>query len=484
MYRYLLNLCFLALLGGPLALSAQYPDTLHLAELRSWLKAEYYDSDFSNLGYSEARRQMFSYTDENGGVIQCVYSDFTQTAEYSTFPNPMNTEHLVPQSFFGSAEPMRSDIHVLRPTHQSANSSRANWPFGEVPDMDARWYGLDQFGDYIATFDEPSPNVDFSESLIGLWEPQEDRKGDIARQIFYFYTMYPTQAGPIDSLADSELLYQWHIQDPADALELQRNDRVELAQGNRNPYIDYADLVYDAWFWEEEDCSAFESAPVDLTKSFQPVPYPNGVIDRVQVKWYKASPQVKYSPEDNAACDIQFWPIRDLLTNTPINDPDTSLIPDRTKPGQEFFKWPIKFQRADVQPNIRYRWRVRCACEEGAGLESPWSESRIFNTPDYDPVTNIYTPPGGIIGQGQVKSLSLSDNQVQLVVMPNPSDGMVTLLTETTGEYLLRDMTGRVLDKFRLIAGERYPQDLTELDSGVYLIQDATGNDTQRLIIK
>ncbi|NNK80309.1 MAG: hypothetical protein HKO93_02340, partial [Flavobacteriales bacterium] len=38
------------------------------------------------------------------------------------------------------------------------------------------------------------------------------------------------------------------------------------------------------------NCQIFETAPVDLTKSFDPV---NGLQDRVQVKWYKDTPEVK-----------------------------------------------------------------------------------------------------------------------------------------------------------------------------------------------
>ncbi|NNK81486.1 MAG: hypothetical protein HKO93_08295, partial [Flavobacteriales bacterium] len=115
-----------------------------------------------------------------------------------------------------------------------------------------------------------------------------------------------------------------------------------------------------------EDCSAFSSAPVDLTKSFDPV---DGVQDRVQVKWYKESPQVRYSDDDAAMCDIKFWPKRDLdpVTGNPVGPayvaPDTIYIDDKVKTypdgsPREIFKWPVKY-RADganntkrVDPNI------------------------------------------------------------------------------------------------------------------------------------
>ncbi len=67
--------------------------------------------------------------------------------------------------------------------------------------------------------------------------------------MFYFYTMYPDQAGSIERLAKdgTQTLYQWHVNDPPDTWERQRNSRIEVAQGNRNPYIDHPELLCRAW---------------------------------------------------------------------------------------------------------------------------------------------------------------------------------------------------------------------------------------------
>jgi hypothetical protein len=62
--------------------------------------------------------------------------------------------------------------------------------------------------------------------------------------------MYPDAAGAITEMGPTDILYQWHLDDPADATEISRNDKVASQQGNRNPYIDYPDLVYNAWLWE------------------------------------------------------------------------------------------------------------------------------------------------------------------------------------------------------------------------------------------
>ena len=225
------------------------PSDIYNESLRTWLKSNWYDGFFSDLGYSQARQQMYGYVDEVNGEIECIYTGFQQNASFTTFPNPINAEHIVPQSFYGSASPMRSDIHNIRPTHGSANSARANYPFAEINDASAVWYGTDINGNYLSTTMQPGNSDEFSERGNNEWEPKEENKGDVARHIFYFYTMYPTQAGPITDVAELDMLYDWHLNDPVSAQEIIRNNRAEIAQGNRNPYVDYPGLVYDAWFW-------------------------------------------------------------------------------------------------------------------------------------------------------------------------------------------------------------------------------------------
>ncbi|MAU75502.1 MAG: hypothetical protein CL831_01370 [Crocinitomicaceae bacterium] len=235
--------------GGFAWSQAAPPTDIHLSELQSWLQTNWFDGYHNSLGYNEARRQMYGYIDNDGGQIECVYTGFTQSGGYVTYPNPINAEHLVPQSFFGSSEPMKSDIHILKPCHGSANSARGNKPYNEVSDGQAQWYGTVN-NTYTSQGSAPSNQEVWSESSGGDWEPREDRKGDVARAAFYFYTMYPGAAGSITDMGPMATLHQWHLNDPADANEISRNDKIESQQGNRNPYIDYPELVYNAWLWE------------------------------------------------------------------------------------------------------------------------------------------------------------------------------------------------------------------------------------------
>lgn len=226
------------------------PDNLNMEPLREWLNSNWYEPFFSDLGYNGARTQMFGYTDEQSDWIYCVYTGFEQPADFTTYLNPINTEHIVPQSFFGSLSPMKSDLFNIRPTHGNANSARGNSPYGEVTDVSAQWYGINESGEYVTQGNIPATPDLWSERSGSLWEPRENIKGDIARQLFYFYTVYPTEAGAFSQVGDINIFYDWHLNDPVDEFESTRNIRIQDVQGNFNPYISDPNLVMRAWFWE------------------------------------------------------------------------------------------------------------------------------------------------------------------------------------------------------------------------------------------
>ncbi|NNC83260.1 MAG: hypothetical protein HKN79_06760, partial [Flavobacteriales bacterium] len=166
--------------------------------------------------------------------------------------------------------------------------------------------------------------------------------------------------------------YKFQINNWADDESLVGGEECTLTTGEfTNRVLDVnGDAIVDMVCFEScaacaAPCTLADTAPVGLTKSQQPVPFPDGDIDRAQVKWYKDTPDVKYSADDNTAVDIEFWPIRDLVTNTPITNGDTTLLLKRTKPNKDLFKWPVKYIRPDINPNTRYRWRVRIYCDAG-----------------------------------------------------------------------------------------------------------------------
>lgn len=204
------------------------------------------------LGYNGARDAMYGGIDNKNGQIIGVYTGFTVTANTrgDAFSKGINTEHTWPQGLFDSDEPMRGDIHHIFPTRIEANSARGSLPFGESPDnQTTKW-----FRDSSELTSTPSSNIDeYSELLSGsLFEVREDHKGNTARAIFYFWTIYQDESNVGDDASFfngmKDVLLAWHDLDPVDQAEVDRSLGAESAQGNRNPFVHDTTLVRRAYF--------------------------------------------------------------------------------------------------------------------------------------------------------------------------------------------------------------------------------------------
>ena len=157
------------------------------------------------LPFGNSRDTLFSRVDAHNDSLTCVYTGYTiyldptQDPTVAAFSKGINTEHTYPQAFGASQEPARADMHHLYPTREDVNAARANLPFREVPDGQTQtWFYLGQQQSNI-----PSANRDlYSEySSIGF-EPPEAQKGDVARAMFYFYTIYRIQANAEGDLTE------------------------------------------------------------------------------------------------------------------------------------------------------------------------------------------------------------------------------------------------------------------------------------------
>jgi len=240
-------LLFAALVLSALAQPPSDPEGRVGAELRTWLKDNWYTPYHTTLGYSTARMYMYNYIDNDPArnSIFCVYGGYEHPWTYGgtgTNPPPINCEHTIPQSFFNSDDPMVSDIFHLYPSYDDWNSTRSNYPFSEIPDDSAtKW----MIGTTLYTT-KPTGDIDlYSEFMPNTFEPREDHKGNLARSVFYFYTMYPSYN--MSQVGDLATFLAWHAADPVDAAEQARNNSIETYQGNRNPFIDHPDWVARAW---------------------------------------------------------------------------------------------------------------------------------------------------------------------------------------------------------------------------------------------
>ena len=150
-----------------------------------------------------------------------------------------------------------SDAHGLRAADAGENSSRGNQHYGQ----------------YVG----PTANA-------GSF------KGDVARSIFFLAIRYndldvvngfPEITGELGDLAT---LLTWHQQDPPDDFEMNRNNVIFEWQKNRNPFIDFPNLVDFIWGTEfgnawNQNLSISENTFNDI------VVYPNPVKSQtLQIK--------------------------------------------------------------------------------------------------------------------------------------------------------------------------------------------------------
>ncbi|OLS40007.1 endonuclease [Bacillus sp. MRMR6] len=200
----------------------------------------------TRLTYSQVTDAL-KQTDEdpnNPNNVILLYTGRSQAK--STFgggANDWNREHVWAKSHgnFGTVVGPGTDIHHLRPTDASVNSSRGHLDF-------------DNGGNFHSECTECRYDSD-------SWEPPTRVKGDVARMLMYMAVRYEGN-GELDlELADKvntyptpfhgklSVLLQWSKLDPVDAFEMNRNNVIQSIQGNRNPFIDHpewADLIWPA----------------------------------------------------------------------------------------------------------------------------------------------------------------------------------------------------------------------------------------------
>ena len=228
---------------------------LYLNDLLTYLKNNYTTNNV--LSYNSARDVLYGDIEAelNDGQVFCIYTDYSINLPNGVDPssylydNGMDCEHLWPQSMGASSSPMKSDMHHLRPCRSNVNSSRGNKPYNEINDNATNtWYWLN-----IQSSNIPSSNInEYSETNSSYFEPREESKGDVARSIFYFYTIYENVANDNFFNTQKDILYQWHIQDPPTSLEIDRTWDIAAYQNNiPNPFIIDTSLVERAYFYTE-----------------------------------------------------------------------------------------------------------------------------------------------------------------------------------------------------------------------------------------
>lgn len=188
---------------------------------------------------------------------QWLYGAGTETAS-------MNLEHSWPQAKgAGDGTMGNRDMHHLFPSRSQINSTRANHPYQEIPDEETKtWYYRLQ-----TLSNKPAGDITlYSEFASGRFEPRETVKGDIARAMFYFWTIYRDDALAADPDffdVQREAFCAWHLADPVDDEEMARTLRIAGYQGGQaNPFVLDCSLVERAYCADNEPCLNTSTAEV------------------------------------------------------------------------------------------------------------------------------------------------------------------------------------------------------------------------------
>lgn len=184
------------------------------------------------------------------GTVWDMYSNTSkfkfgsdQCGNYSGEGDCYNREHSIPKSWRGGSK--YSDAHIVVPTDGYVNNRRSNYPFGEVGSSS---YVSDNSFSKLGT----CKTSGYSGTVF---EPNDEYKGDFARIYFYAATRYYSECGSWSGDGFSGtfpyldewvrvMMLRWHELDPVSEKEIERNDAVYASrQGNRNPFVDYPELV-------------------------------------------------------------------------------------------------------------------------------------------------------------------------------------------------------------------------------------------------
>lgn len=199
--------------------------------------------DDHNVVSYESAKQHLQNTDadpNDSGNIILIYKQ-NSVDEFWDGGDTWNREHIWAASYGLYDSDAYKDLHNLKPADPSVNSSKGNKNFDN---------GGAQHDEAIECF--------FTQNT---WEPADDVKGDIARILFYMDIRYEggedepdlavTEAlnnvADVPNIGKLSTLLDWHIQDPVDDFEMNRNEVIYGIQGNRNPFIDHPEYVSILW---------------------------------------------------------------------------------------------------------------------------------------------------------------------------------------------------------------------------------------------
>ena len=252
--------------------------------------------------------------------------DKTNTAS-NTNPNGWEREHAFVAGLMtgkGTGEAVKTkgiatDFHNLFAATSSGNRSRGEKNYGKVTKQSG------SNGDAI--FDEKT------------FEPNDFDKGRVSRAIFYIATMFGNDSWVADTYGKGTFvreepctvsgsdrchgnlsaLLEWNSSFKTDRLEYQHNEYVLTKQKNRNPYVDFPELVD----WVYGSKANQRGRLCELTSSVNALEINETKFSNTGVSSYKRSYFVGDKFDKNA--DLNVYSISNNFTKTKVSDFTSSI---------------------------------------------------------------------------------------------------------------------------------------------------------------
>ena len=270
-----------------------------------------------------------------------MYSDYTYyfSTHLGNSTSGMNKEHSVPKSWWGGYTESQgyiayTDLNHLYPSDAEANGAKLHYPLGEVSRVD--------FDNGCTRTGSPKAGQGGGSSMV--FEPDDRYKGDFARTYMYMASAYQDYQWKYTWMMGNgswltlnqwsiDLLLRWAREDPVSDKEKDRNDAVYRCQNNRNPFIDFPDLM--EYIWGNRSGEVFTGGddvidgPPEL---ISPVHYVKGhnLTSNLSVTIYRDDAAMfslpVHSIDRSTACSNQGYPLTITYTPTELGTHKARLL--------------------------------------------------------------------------------------------------------------------------------------------------------------
>lgn len=208
-------------------------------------------------GYGSTWWGFYSTDNDNGYVIDRYSNNRVKFVSRGTVASGMNIEHSFPKSWWGGSKNQAyKDLYNLMPSDSKANSSKSNYGMGIVTEV---------------SYENDCIKVGDGDQGFKVWQPSTEWQGDFSRGYMYMATAYQNLTWTGEGLNSLEkddyptlkpwaykLYIKWCKADPVSQTEIDRNEAVYKIQGNRNPFVDFPNLM--EYIWGDSIDYAFDPA--------------------------------------------------------------------------------------------------------------------------------------------------------------------------------------------------------------------------------